>query len=84
MALEIGRKFIALRHENAALKGTIDGFRLADGSQVQWVGMVKDVLDGPLSVHSVEEQASLLQESICGPDNADSPLYKLHNHIFGK
>lgn len=61
MALAIGEKFIALRHQRAAFVGILASCRTPDGNEIPFRTMAREVLEGPLSSQSAAGQTLSLR-----------------------
>ncbi len=81
IALEIGRKIVSLRHENAALKGTLNSLRITPHVPLDWKPQIEEILERQFH-QSVREQNESLEQSIGTEDNAGSLLRKLHQCTF--
>ena len=80
MALEIGKTFILLRYENAALRGVLSSLRISPGVPIDWEQMKNEVLAQQFH-QSVQEHTESLQQSIDNLDSRDSSLRKLYENI---
>lgn len=80
LAIEIGKKIIALRHENAGLKAILNLCRDQQyGAPLQWKPMLEETMRG--TTHSVDEETAWLERLIDNPSDRSSLVHKIHQHM---
>jgi len=81
VALVIGEKFIALRHENIALKALLMNLRDTDGKPVPWRDYVDQDMSAPLSSQNVQNDLWLLRQGVDSSSDCKALLRSLHDRI---
>jgi hypothetical protein len=83
MAMAIGERVIALRHQRAAFVGVLANCKTIDGREIPFRKMAQETLDGPLS-HTAAEQTLSLRLLIEPQPDCQATLQALYRFVFGE
>jgi len=84
MALAVGERVIALRHQRAAFVGILSNLRTVEGNEIPFRSMAREILEGPLSSQSAAGQTLSLRLLIEPQFDPQATLQALYRFVFGE
>jgi hypothetical protein len=82
MALEIGKKILALEHYRAVMTAILDNIKLPDGSRLDWRPLLKEDMPTLLSSPVSHQKYAELQQAIDAESGHSSALERLYQHFL--